>query len=419
MARAVSRMACSVRCAALLNSMAQTLCDAKAYAPTMVLTMNDVSLEVSGVLSDTQLRAAVDQGWISAGEYNIRPQQFQPASLDLTLGRVAHRLRCSFLPDKEPVEHKLKDLSEGTIDLRKEGPGFLERNVPYLVELRERVDFPAHIRAKANPKSSTGRIDVFTRVITDRSYQFDEIAGGYRGGLYLEIVPISFPIRVHEGLSLNQMRLIAGPPHKLSDDDIRHEHDEHALLLLASKKVSASALAVSNGLFLSLDLKGDERGVVGYKAKRNTRLLDLTQPGLAKVDDFWEPVVREAGDRIVLEPEEFYLLMSRESVHIPSHLASEMVAYDPTSGELRTHYAGFFDPGFGYSPKRVSGSRAALEVRAHDVPFIIEDGQGVCKLSFERMSAAPGNLYGTSLSSNYQGQTSTLSKYFFGQDRLL
>ncbi|MGI8537986.1 MAG: 2'-deoxycytidine 5'-triphosphate deaminase [Mycobacteriales bacterium] len=375
-----------------------------------------------GVLPDTALQRAIGAGMIHAGDYRIAERQIQPASLDLTLGKVAHRLRCSFLPDREPVEHKLKELSEGQIDLRKEGPGFLERGIPYLVELREEVALPQTVRAKANPKSSTGRLDVFTRIITDRSYQFDEIAFGYHGKLYLEIVPISFPIRVCEGLSLNQLRLISGKGQKLSDDEIRAEHSESPLLFNDGKRVSDRELAVSNGLFLSLDLRGDEKGFVGYKARRNTRLLDLTREERADPHEFWEPVAREKGDRIVLEPEDFYLLMSRETVHIPPHLASEMVAYDPTSGELRTHYAGFFDPGFGHATRRIVGSRAALEVRAHDVAFIVEHGQGVCKLSFERMAAPPMSMYGAQVASNYQGQTSTLSKYFVppsGQSRLL
>lgn len=378
-------------------------------------------LQTSGVLPDSLLQDAIDGGHIHAGEYRITEQQIQPASLDLTLGKWAHRLRCSFLPDKDTVENKLKELSEGTIDLRKEGPGFLERKVPYLVELREQLALPPAVRAKANPKSSTGRLDVFTRVITDRSYQFDEVAPGYHGKLYLEIVPISFPIRVCEGLSLNQLRLITGPSPRLSDEEIRTEHSRSPLLYFDSKKVPSRELAVGNGLFLSLDLSGNADGVVGYKARRNTRLLDLTSDERANPEDFWEPVIREKGDRIVLEPEDFYLLMSRETVRIPPHLASEMVAYDPTSGELRTHYAGFFDPGFGHD-KRSHGSRAALEVRAHDVAFIVEHGQGVCKLSFERMLQPPSRLYGSRISSNYQGQTSTLSKYFLpasGQDKLI
>jgi dCTP deaminase len=385
-------------------------------------SVSDSEVFPDGVLPDIALRSAIAQGMVQAGEYRIADHQIQPASLDLTLGKTAHRLRCSFLPDKEPVEQKLKELSEGTIDLRKEGPGFLERRVPYLVELREELALPSSVRGKANPKSSTGRLDVFTRVITDRSYQFDEIAAGYRGKLYLEIVPISFPIRVCEGLSLNQLRLISGRSGKLTDEEIRQEHRDSSLLFHDGKKIPDRDLAVSNGLFLSLDLRGDKNGCVGYKARHNTRLLDLTSVERADPDDFWEPVMREKGGRIVLEPEDFYLLMSRETVHIPPRLASEMVAYDPTSGELRTHYAGFFDPGFGHGGRRVTGSRAALEVRAHDVAFIVEHGQGVCKLSFERVAAEPASLYGSQVASNYQGQTSTLSKYFVppsGQPRLL
>lgn len=376
----------------------------------------------AGVYSDDMLMEAIEAGQISAGEYKIQPRQVQPASLDLTHGKFAHRLRCSFLPDREPVEHKLKELSEGTIDLRKEGPGFLERNVPYLIELREELALPHGVRAKANPKSSTGRLDVFTRVISDRNYQFDEITDGYHGRLYLEVVPISFPIRLCEGMSLNQLRLMTGAQYRLTDAEIRGEHAELPLLYDEGRGLSAEHVKISNGLFLSLDLQGDEHGMVGFKAKRNTRLLDASSSDRAVPEEFWEPVYRERGDRIVLEPEDFYLLMSRESVRIPPHLASEMVAYDPTSGELRTHYAGFFDPGFGHVGRRPTGSRAALEVRAHDVAFLIEHGQSVCKLSFEKMIREPSSLYGTEITSNYQGQTSTLSKYFLpwaGQARLM
>lgn len=375
-----------------------------------------------GVFNDALLRSAITKGHISAGDYKIRDEQLQPASLDLTLGKWAHRLRCSFLPDKEPVEQKLKELSQGRIDLRHEGAGFLERNVPYLVELREQLSLPQNVRAKANPKSSTGRLDVFTRVITDRSYQFDEISAGYNGKLYLEIVPISFPIRVTEGVSLNQLRLISGTSLKLTDDEIRQVHNERGLLYRNEKKVAPRDLALSNGLFLSLDLIGDEDGKVGYRARRHTQLLDLASGELASPEDFWEPVYSEKGGRVVLEPEQFYLLMSLESIDIPPTLASEMVAYDPTSGELRTHYAGFFDPGFGHGSKQRRGSRAALEVRAHDVAFIVEHGQSVCKLSFERMAASPELLYGSQKASNYQWQGSTLSKYFTpskGQPKLV
>jgi dCTP deaminase len=370
----------------------------------------DVALDESaeGVLADAHIREAISRGYVNAGQFRITDEQVQPASLDLTLGETAHRLRASFLPDREPVEAKLKDLSQGLIDLHR--GGFLEHNVPYLVELREQLSLPDWLRAKANPKSSTGRLDVFTRVISDNSFQFDEVPRGYHGRVYIEVVPISFPIRVMEGLSLNQLRFMAGSTPRLTDDEIRAVHAETPLLFRDEAPVRDLALA--GGLLVSVDLSGDQDGVVGYKARSHTRLLDLSSTERVDAVDFWEPVRAERGQRIVLEPEAFYLLLSREGIAIPSTLASEMVAYDPTSGELRTHYAGFFDPGFGFGSASPYGSRAALEVRAHDVPFVIEHGQAVCKLGFERMLAPPSRLYGADVQSHYQNQATTLSKYF-------
>ena len=373
---------------------------------------------VEGVLADAHIRAAIDAGYVIVDESRFSEKQIQPASLDLTLGDVAHRLRASFLPGADSVEAKLKDLSQGTIDLTQNG--FLEYNVPYLIELREQLALPYWMRAKANPKSSTGRLDVFTRVITDDNDQFDEIPREHRGRLFIEVVPISFPIRVNPGLSLNQVRFMAGSVPRLSDDEIRHIHRKSPLLYRDGKPVPVDALpfpgerylTVSNGLLVSVDLSGDEDGVVGYKARSHTRLLDLTTAERVEKTDFWEPVRAESGGRIVLEPEAFYLLLSREGIAIPPGLASEMVAYDPTSGELRTHYAGFFDPGFGHGKSAPEGSRAALEVRAHDVPFVIEHGQAVCKLGFERMIEPPSRLYGADVQSHYQNQVTTLSKYF-------
>jgi dCTP deaminase len=407
-------MGLSAHCDVMQSFMDKKLLNGRTcITPMGPLMAEELHDGLAGVLNDDLLREAVHRGYISAGEYRIDESRIQPASLDLTLGERAHRLRSSFLPNRERVELKLKDLSQGTIDLR--DGNFLEYRVPYLIELREQLCLPDFIRAKANPKSSTGRLDIFTRLITDHGVQFDEIRPGYRGKLYLEVVPISFPIKVKEGLSLNQLRLTAGASRSLSDDEIRQAHEDDTLLRVDQNPMSREELAVSNGLFLSLDLNGDANGIVGYKAKSFTRLLDLTAKYPLEVTDFWEPVVHERGDRIVLEPESFYLLLSRERVSIPPDLASEMVAYDPTSGELRTHYAGFFDPGFGWG---VQGSRAALEVRAHDVPFMIENGQGVCKLSFEKMAHPPTRLYGGTLASHYQGQETTLSKYFLKPSQL-
>jgi dCTP deaminase len=365
-----------------------------------------------GVLPRQHLAAAIAAGVIDAGGFTIPPDNIQPASLDLRLGEVAYRIRCSFLPDKQTVEHKVKDFVIDELDLHRDGV-VLETNRPYLIPLKERVHLPPHIRGKANPKSSTGRLDVFTRVITDESYRFDEIAPGYEGSLYLEVVPLSFAIRVREDLTLNQLRLSVGRP-ELTDDDVRDFHRDQPLLYTAGVPVDADQLALANGMFLSLDLRGDETGRVGYRARDNAPLLDATRRQPVDPDSYWEPVKREGGDRVILTPQRFYLLMSDESVSIPPSLAAEMTAYDPTSGELRTHYAGFFDPGFGYDPGgRFHGSRAALEVRAHDVPFMIEHGQRVCKLTFERMLEAPDLLYGGGIGSSYQRQEETLGKHFW------
>ena len=364
-----------------------------------------------GVLPGQLLERAIRAGYIEAGRFNIPEANVQPASLDLRLGERALRIRCSFLPGEDPVERKLKDYILDEIDLRGDG-AMLEARCPYLIELKERLDLPAGLRGKANPKSSTGRIDVFTRVITDHSDRFDEIAPGYGGPLYLEVVPLSFAVRVKEDLTLNQLRLSMGKP-GLSDDEIRQAHREIPILYRGGVPVPTDELSLSHGLFLGLDLRGDVRGQVGHSTRDSAPLLDLAAGVEVDPRPFWDPVFREEGDRLVLSPRRFYLLMSDEAVSIPPNLAAEMTAYDPTSGELRSHYAGFFDPGFGFDPTGgFKGSRAALEVRAHDVPFMVENGQAVCKLTFERMLEEPTALYGSGIGSSYQQQEETLSRYF-------
>ena len=373
--------------------------------------LDDLGLppDATGVLPKQALRRAVEAGMIDAGDYKIPDVQIQPASVDLRLGEVAYRIRCSFLPDTRPVEVKLKEFVVDELDLRREG-AVLETNRPYLIPLVEEVQLPPELRGKTNPKSSTGRLDVFTRVITDASFRFDEIRAGYHGRLYLEVVPLSFTIRVKQGLALNQLRLSIGSA-KLSDAEIEDLHRKQPLLYRDGAPLRE--LATADGLFVGLDLKGDASGRVGYRAKDYVPPLEMSQVGAYAWEDYWEPVVREEGNRIVLAPEHFYLLLSDEAVSIPPGYAAEMTAYDPTAGELRTHYAGFFDPGFGFDREgRFNGSRAALEVRAHDVPFMIEHRQRVCKLSFERMAESPEVLYGEGIGSAYQRQTDTLSKHF-------
>lgn len=370
-----------------------------------------------GVLPVQHIEKAIAAGIVDAGRFSIPSTNVQPASLDLRLGERAVRLRCSFLPGDDVVADKLAHYALDELDLRGRG-AVLETGRPYLVELKERLDLPAQMHAKANPKSSTGRVDVFTRVITDGGQRFDEIASGYHGALYLEVVPLSFPVRVREDLALNQLRLAVGRP-RLSDAEIVAVHRHQPLLRQDDEPLEERSLLVADGLFLGLDLRGvDESARVGYCARHSAPLLDLGAAEPVDPELFWEPVHREPGDRVVLAPHRFYLLMSRQSVCVPPTLAAEMTAYDPTSGELRTHYAGFFDPGFGFDPDGLHhGSRAALEVRAHDVPFMIEDGQPVCKLTFEHMLEEPHSLYGSGIGSSYQGQRETLSKWFKGANR--
>jgi dCTP deaminase len=366
-----------------------------------------------GVLPSQLLRRAVAEEWIGAGDYRIKADAIQPASLDLRLGEYGWALRCSFLPDRSSsVEDKLEDIAFQRIDLR--DGATLERDRPYLIPLLETLALPEEVGGKANPKSSTGRLDVFTRVITDRSHRFDEIRAGYQGRLYLEVVPRSFAVQVKAGVALNQLRLATGSS-RLGDVELRTLQRKSPLLYRDRAPVADADLSIADGLFLSLDLSGDPDRVVGYRAKRNSLPIDVSKIRSYRWRDYWDPVTPERGGRIVLEPEVFYLLLSAEGVCIPPQFAAEMLAYDPTAGELRTHYAGFFDPGFGWDPSAGHGSRAALEVRARDVAFMVEHEQPVCKLAFESLVDTPDVLYGEELGSNYQGQETMLSKHFAEQ----
>jgi dCTP deaminase len=374
------------------------------------LRLADLGEGTHGVLPSQLLTQAVGAGWLRAKD-EIPPANIQPASLDLRLSSPAYRVRCSFLPGGKTVEERLKELVVDELDLTDEG-AVLETGRPYVVPLAESLRLPSFVRGKANPKSSTGRLDVFCRLVTDGGPRFDEVAAGYQGPLWLEVVPLSFAVRAREGLALNQLRLMVGRA-RVSDAELRELHNRSPLVYLDGHPAGQDELALDEGLFLSVDLQGAGPGALGYRAKEHTFALDLGGQGQHNVDHYWEKALTEDDGRIVLAPERFYLLLSRESVSIPPGLACEMTAYDPTSGELRAHYAGFFDPGFGYDRDgRLVGSRAALEVRAHDVPFLVEHGQRLCKLTFEHMVTAPDKLYGDEVGSSYQGQTGTLSKHF-------
>lgn len=366
----------------------------------------------SGVLASQHLRAAIESGVIAAAAA-VPPGNIQPASIDLRIGRTAHRLQCSFLADRETVASRVERYSMGEVDLTK--GAVLERDRPYLVRLEESLHLPGMIRAKANPKSSTGRLDVFTRLVTDRSHVFDEVATGYRGPLYLEIVPRTFTVRIQAGQSLNQLRLMLGNP-ILTDDALRRLHTHTPLLFRDGRSVPYEEAAMNGGLLVGIDVGHGRDAVIGYRARANSWLIDVGRRNHYDIAAYWEPVHPDGAGFIVLNPEEFYLLMSRDEVRVPPAYAAEMTAYDPTSGELRAHYAGFFDPGFGWHHDGDSamGTKAALEVRAHDVPFAVEQGQRMCRLSYEEMLSVPTRYYSESSGSSYSAQTKAVGKQFRG-----
>jgi dCTP deaminase len=355
----------------------------------------------AGILPDRDIDALVETGGVKIAK-PLADNQVQPASLDLRLGETAYRVRASFLPGPDcTVQSKLDHLGLHEIDLR---PGaVLETGCVYIVPLLESLALPADIAASANPKSSTGRLDIFTRVIADNARAFDQVPEGYDGPLYLEVSPRTFPIVVRTGSRLSQIRFRRG----------QTRLDDEALAALHAEQTLASGPArFIDGLALSIDLNGDGDGLVGYRGKRHTGVIDVDKPAAHEVLDFWEPLHRRGPAELVLDPDQFYILVSQEAVHVPPDYAAEMVAFDPLVGEFRVHYAGFFDPGFGHAAAGGHGSRAVLEVRSHEVPFILEHGQTIGRLVYERMAARPESLYGADLKSHYQAQGLKLSKHF-------
>lgn len=350
-----------------------------------------------GILPRQAIAALVAAGAVAADD-GIAADQLQPASLDLRLGAFAHRIRASFLPAAgEAIAEKVERVRLHTIDLT--AGAVLETGCVYLVPLMERLALPPGIAASTNPKSSTGRLDIFTRVIADGAGGFDFAPPGYVGALAVEISPRTFPILVRAGSRLSQVRFRDGDA-QLSDATLAALHAEVSL--------ASPGAVIKDGLNLTIDLK-PEHGPVGYRAKRHTALIDVDARDTLAMPEFWDELTASDG-RLILDPNEFYILMSREAVTIPPAYAAEMVPFDPLVGEFRVHYAGFFDPGFGHGEGQAS--RAVLEVRSREVPFILEHGQVVARLAYERMAALPDRLYGGDLKSNYQAQTLKLSKHF-------
>ena len=368
-----------------------------------------------GVLPLQALEKMVAAGAIRSRN-PILAEQIQPSSLDLRLGAEAYRVRASFLAaGSATVTSKLDQYRLHTIDLTR--PAVLEKGCVYIVPLQEELALPDTISGKANPKSSTGRLDIFTRLITDEGRQFEIVPRGYKGRLYAEVVPRTFSIVVREGERLSQLRLFQGD-YQPSDQLLRKIEGEEALVYLPDE--SRGEAAIHNGLRLSVDLEGiDGSDIIGYRARRHSPLVDLAKIHYYDPKEFWEPIYRSDSRTLILDTEDFYILASREKVRIPPMYAAEMVPYDPTIGEFRIHYAGFFDPGFGYgSAGEINGTRAVLEVRSHEVPFIMEDGQVVASLVFEELLERPRVLYGEGIGSSYQRQGLKLSKHFKAPEKI-
>ena len=361
----------------------------------------EIEFDGAGILPAHAINTLAESGGIVTHQ-PFDADQVQPASLDLRLGATAYRVRASFLPGANAsVADRLGSLALHEVDMR--DGAVLETGCVYIVELQEALALPSHVSAAANPKSSTGRLDVFTRVIADNAQEFDKVPLGYHGPLYAEISPRTFSILARSGSRLSQIRFRAGD-FETSDELIVKLHENEPL-------ITSGTVNIDNGIALTVDLTRHTRETpVGYRAKRHSGLIDIDRKATCDVLDFWEPIWAE--HQLVLDPDQFYILASKEAVRVPPDHAAEMTPFNPLVGEFRVHYAGFFDPGFGHSAGGGEGSRAVLEVRSHEVPFILEDGQIIGRLIYEPLVSPPDQVYGQGIGSNYQRQGLKLSKHF-------
>ena len=364
----------------------------------------------TGVLPSQYIEQMYRRNFIESVEPLVKGQ-IQPASIDLRLGKRAYRVRASFLPGAEQsVREALEEYSTHEIDL--EHGAIFEEGKVYVVELEEFLNLPDSIAAVANPKSSTGRLDVFTRLITDGSDMFDYVISGYKGALYAEIYPRSFSIRVRQGSRLNQLRFRrhSGQQDRydrsgLTDTQLKKLHKKTPI-------VGDDKAVIRSGLNLSVDLRGKgTSSIIGYRAKPFSDIVDVDAVKAHAISEYWEPIKRPSYGKIILDPNMFYILASKEWLYVPPEFAAEMIPIDPMMGEFRAHYAGFFDPGFGAADRNGARSRGVLEVRC-DVPFVLEHGQLIARLVYEKMAEEPATLYGREIKSNYQNQGLKLSKHF-------
>jgi dCTP deaminase len=369
-----------------------------------------------GILPWQEIRNLVRTGRVSATA-EIPESQIQPASIDLRLGPIAYRVQASFLRGRSAtLLTKVHELLHSTIDLTVPTPTVLEPGTVYIIPLLERLNLPDDVQGIANPKSTTGRLDIFTRLITECGDEFDHVPKGYSGELYVEVSSRTFPVRVKAGMKLNQLRFVRGNSARLGSGNLRELAKEHCLLYdTAGSPVSEH---IGDGVEITVDLEGDQHsGIVAYKGKGSDRAVELDKVNYYRPADFWEAIPVPDNGRIILQAGGFYLLASKKRVRVPLDHAAEMVAHDPSMGEFRVHYAGFFDPGFGYGANgEIPGTKAVLEVRAYEVPIVLEDDHLVGRLHYYRMAGVPDRVYGASIGSSYQQQGLALSKQFKRED---
>jgi dCTP deaminase len=361
----------------------------------------------TGILPSQDIERLIKVGAIRSSEA-IPAAQIQPSSLDLRIGPLAYHVEASFLPEGfTPVLKMVRDLSPKCLDLSQ--GAVLEKGKVYIIPATEELSLPPDIMAKANPKSTIGRLDILTRLITDYGSDFEKVPRGYKGRLYIEVAPRTFNIRVRQGDRLNQLRFLRGNP-LFFDTQLSMLHQNEGLVFLEDAPGNP---LIDEGLWISVNLEGgDCSDVIGYRARSRSDVIDLEKLDYYDPEEFWDILPASYGKRVILKPGDFYILASREGIRIPPSYAAEMVGYDPAVGEIRIHYAGFFDPGFGYGDGRANGTRAVLEVRSHEVPFLLRHGQRVGRLRYERLAAYPDKVYGTAIGSSYAGQSLTLSKQF-------
>jgi dCTP deaminase len=382
--------------------------------------------DYTGILPSQRINEMLNNGEISTILRPLDHDQVQPASIDLRLGDYAYPVDTSFLPGKSmKVLEKLKQLDDQfdnfRIDLSK--GAVLEKGRVYVIPLLEAINLKSDVAAFANPKSSTGRLDILTRLIADYATSFDQVSEGYKGELFIEVAPRSFSVVVKTGTRLNQLRFrrMRGEEAKsISGSDWKKLLDEGQIVDSSDHENNARSIR-SGMLPFTVDLEGSgkEGNIIGYRAKKHVKRIDLERRDYDPLD-FWEPIRFHKTSSLILDPDEFYILMTKEAIAVPPEYAAEMLPYDTRAGEFRVHYAGFFDPGFGWDAKinKAGSSRGVLEVRSHEVPFLLEHGQTVGWLRYERMAARPDLLYGQDIHSNYQGQSLKLAKQFKLRQRL-